>query len=55
MPTQYTKKDAAKDTKESTKEVSRVWHDARDTARKSGDLPSKGRGSGNKGSGSNKK
>ena len=31
----YSKKDAAKDTKSSTKEVSKAWHQARDDAQKS--------------------
>ncbi|CAE7270685.1 unnamed protein product [Symbiodinium microadriaticum] len=36
---QYTKKDAAKDTGVSLKEVSKAWHQARDDAQKAGELP----------------
>lgn len=32
---QYGKKDAAKDTKSSTKDVSKAWHQARNDAQKS--------------------
>lgn len=35
----YTKEDAAKDTGTSTSKVSEAWHDARDHAQKSGELP----------------
>lgn len=36
---QYTEKDAAEDTNSSVKEVSEAWHDAREDAQKSGELP----------------
>lgn len=35
----YSKKDAAKDTKASGSQVSKAWHDAREAAQKSGQLP----------------
>lgn len=35
----YTKKDAAKETNTSTSKVSKAWHDAREDAQKSGELP----------------
>jgi hypothetical protein len=35
----YSKKDAARDTGSSPKDVSRAWHDAKDAAQKSGQLP----------------
>lgn len=35
----YTKKDAAKDTNTSTSKVSKAWHDAREDAQKGGELP----------------
>lgn len=36
--------DAAKDTGVSSKEASRAWHQAREDARRSGEIPSKGEG-----------
>lgn len=35
----YTKQDAAKDTDAGGKETARAWHQARDDAEKSGELP----------------
>ncbi len=35
----YNEKDAAKDTDSSSKEVSEAWHQAREDAQKSGELP----------------
>lgn len=35
----YSKKDAARDTNASAKDVSRAWHDAREAAQQSGQLP----------------
>ncbi len=35
----YDKTDAAKDTGTSTSKVSEAWHDAREAAQKSGELP----------------
>ena len=35
----YDKKDAARDTDSSTKDVSRAWHDAREDAQAAGELP----------------
>ena len=37
----YTREDAAKDTNVDVKEVDRVWHEAREDARASGELPKK--------------
>lgn len=39
----YTKQDAARDTRSSTKSVSRAWHAARDHAASSGHLSSRNR------------
>ena len=43
----YTKKDAAKDTKVSVKEASKTWHQAREDARKSGEISKKSSSSDN--------
>lgn len=41
MATPYTREDAAKDTGVDPKEVDRVWHEAREDARRSGYLKDK--------------
>ena len=39
MATPYDKRDAARDTDVSEREVERTWHEARDDAQRSGRLP----------------
>ncbi len=39
MGTEYSKSDAGRDTDSSAKEVSSAWHDAREDAQRSGELP----------------
>lgn len=39
LPTDYDKKDAARDTDSTIKDVAHAWHTARDDAQKAGDLP----------------
>lgn len=50
--TRYTEKDAAKDTGVSIKEVNETWHQARDDARESKEIPSKPDNEGKSSSGS---